>query len=92
MGRGGQVGAVALVVGIVGVMAYFGMRASVFPNVPVSVDATETSSIDQLRGGKKKLVLALLIPGDPLSGQVFLIYQFFLSDKGKALSLNHRQR
>jgi hypothetical protein len=61
---------VALVVGIVGVMAYFGMRASVFPNVPVSVDATETSSIDQLRGGKKKLVLALLIPGDPLSGQV----------------------
>lgn len=70
MGRSGQVGSVLVVVGIVGAMAYFGLRASVFPNVPVSVDATETSSIDQLRGAKKKLVLALLIPGDPVSGQV----------------------
>lgn len=69
-GRGSQIAAVVAVVGIVGVMAYFGLRSEEFPDVPISIDATEGTTIGQLRGAKKKLVLALLIPGDPVSGQV----------------------
>lgn len=65
----GQYVTVAVVVGIVGVMAYFGLRSPVFPNVTAGVDATETTTIDQMRGARRKLVLVLVIPGDPVSAQ-----------------------
>ena len=65
----GQYLTAAVIVVLVGVMAFFGLRAPVFPNVTVAVDATETITVEQMRGTRRKLVLALVIPGDPVSAQ-----------------------
>lgn len=65
----GQYVTAAVIVVLVGVLAFFGLRSPVFPNVSAGVDATETITVDQMRGTRKKLVLALVIPGDPVSAQ-----------------------
>jgi hypothetical protein len=65
----GQYVTAAVIVGLVGVVGFFALRSPVFPNVTASIDATETTTVDQMRGTRKKLVLALVIPGDPVSAQ-----------------------
>lgn len=58
--------AMAFVVCVFGTIGYLVFRASTFPNLAVS-SASETLNIDEVRGEKAKLVLVLLIPGDPVS-------------------------
>ena len=65
----GQYVTAAVIVGLVGIVGFFALRSPVFPNVTAGVDATETTTVEQMRGTRKKLVLALVIPGDPVSAQ-----------------------
>jgi hypothetical protein len=57
------------IVGVFGGLAWFGFRATEFPNVSVMVDADQSTRLSEVRGSNPKLVLALLIPGDPVSNQ-----------------------
>lgn len=59
--------AIAAIVAIFGVLAYFGFRSPEFPDVSLSLDAETTVKVHDVRAPRPKLVLALIIPGDPLS-------------------------
>jgi hypothetical protein len=58
--------AVVLVLGIVGYFVFHALNPTQFPNLPAATRKGKVS-VDELRGDKPKLVLALLIPGDPMS-------------------------
>lgn len=61
-----KIGIVA-VVGILGALAWTTFRAPIFPNVTLTSPEGESVTIDQLRAGKSRLVVALIMPTDALS-------------------------
>jgi len=58
--------AIAVVVVALGGLGFTVFRPAYFPNVTVASDA-DPVTIDQVRGERPTLVLALLAPGDPMS-------------------------
>ncbi len=75
----------AAILGVFGALAYFGFRSPEFPDVSLALDAETTVKVSQARGGKPKLVVALLIPGDPVSEKsVMLLKERFQANEAKA--------
>lgn len=77
--------ALVAIVGVFGALAYFGFRSPEFPDVSLTQDAETRVKISQARGGKPRLVVALLIPGDPVSEKsVMLLKERFQANETKA--------